>query len=76
MGEQQMSPVPGAGVCAVPGCGNRAGRNQLMCGACWRRVSRETKAAIGRKWRGYQAGRLSLGELRDAQQQAIREAEA
>lgn len=69
------NPIPGAGVCAVPGCGNRSARGQLCCGACWRRVSPETRRAVGRKWRLYQAGRLGLDELRKAQEQAVREAE-
>ena len=68
-------PIPGAGVCVVPGCEHQAQRNQLMCRTCWFRVTKPTRVMVGRAWRAWQRGSGTLGELRAAQQQAIREAE-
>lgn len=71
-----LTPVPGAGRCAVPGCECKAQPNQLMCRRDWYRVTEATRSQVIRAFRHYRLGLASLGELREAQQRAIREAEA
>jgi hypothetical protein len=48
----------------------------LMCPQHWYSVPKPARRAVWRAWEGYQAGRVTLGELRAVQGDAIDAANA
>lgn len=63
--------IPGDGTCANPKCSHPAARGQLMCRACWFSVPAPYRAAVNNAWRGWLDDKVTLGELREAQERAI-----
>jgi hypothetical protein len=57
-------------VCAIAGCGLELPLDRLMCRPHWYRVPAELRTEVWSAWRRFQAGRLSIGELRAVQDRA------
>ena len=64
--------IYGDGHCAA--CPHSARKGQLMCSTCWAKVPGTLRIAVLRANDRWAAGILSLGALREAQNEAIKAA--
>lgn len=66
-----MSTARNLDPCPRPGCKSRRPRVYFACRRCWFSLPARIRENVWAAWRRYQGDANQLGELRDAQQEAV-----